>query len=139
MPKRTLRRIVVRQSTVKGAGRGAFSRVTIRSGARLGQYKGRVLRNDACRGVVSDKLFDLKRRPKHVSEKAWEDGYRVLDGAVDGDWTSKMNASDFPGKERDPNVYFTASGGIVSCREIKPGDELFVDYGSGYWENRIGA
>ena len=114
----------VDKSTIEMAGQGLFSRVKIRSGDTIGQYTGIVLSDDA------------------VNRAPYVDSDYVLwvckDCNIVGEGP-KSNHTRYINHHIKPNCHIVSStrwkkARIEAIKIIKPGQELFIDYGPYYWE-----
>lgn len=119
----------VKRSTLPAAGMGLFARRTFRKGQRITEYKGRL------------------RRWKEV---AHEDGINTYLLRVNHFWaidakpvmlTFGRYANDAAGTagmlKSDNNAIYVTEG--VRCfleadRDIRPGEEILVDYGQEFWD-----
>ena len=114
-----MRRIVVRSSPVHG--RGVFAVTQIRANEQILEYKGkRVSWAQAQRQYARSAAKD-----GHTFYFDLDDG-RVIDGAQGGNSARWVNHSCAPNCEAEQDgsrVFFLA------LRDIKPGEELFIDYG----------
>ncbi len=115
----------VRRSTIRGAGMGLFARERILPGDTIGYYTGRVLTDE-----------EANRRP-YVDSKylVWvcRDHWIWGEGRGSG-YTRFINHDD-----RKPNAELITStrwktARIAAVRPIRPGEEIFFDYGEEYWE-----
>ena len=57
-----------------------------------------------------------------------------VDGIKKGNWITRINSPK--GTLNKVNVIFYSDGKALAKRNIKAGEELFVGYGSKYWNNR---
>ena len=116
--------IVIRDSSIPGAGRGVFSQVDLHPdpARRVAWYRGRIIPIDCW----------MNRSPELNSYIFYTYDGTFIDGGFEeeSNWPRFLNCPKGSGKR--PNVSFDGRGGIVVIREIKAGDELFVDYGLGY-------
>lgn len=133
MPKaKTPPWIEIRPSRIPGAGSGAFARVDLPAGKRLGEYTGRVL---------TAQQFDKAEDRRYVWEVEGEDGeVRYLDGRPrrHGNWTRYVNC---PRRRSEENVTAVQERGRMyyyAKRTIKSGEELLVWYGRAYGEWLLG-
>ena len=110
---------VVRNSPIHG--RGVFATRTIRKGADIIEYRGRRISMDE-----ADELPDSDPdNPFHTFLFELNDG-RVIDAGRSGNAARWINHSCKPNCEADEvdgRIF------IKALRQIKPGDELFYDYG----------
>ncbi|WP_159838674.1 SET domain-containing protein [Burkholderia sp. 8Y] len=113
-----MRRIVVRSSPVHG--RGVFALTQIGAGETILEYKG--------------KRLSWAQAQRQYARWAAEDGHtfyfdlddgRVIDGAQGGNsarWVNHSCAPNCEAEQEGSRVFFHA------LRDIKPGEELFIDY-----------
>jgi SET domain-containing protein len=114
----------VRSSTIPGAGRGLFSRITIEPEQTIGYYTGEVLTADELyhsSAARSDYLLWLCRTHILIGE-----GPRA-------NYTRYINHSS------NPNLFLVVStrwktARFEALRPILPGEELFFNYGDDYWD-----
>lgn len=109
----------IRQSTIPDAGRGVFTKGFIPKDSFIGYYRGKI--------VNLDKVKDT-------------DYVLSLD---DGTAICAKNSNHFAGMincptatQYSPNIIFTTDGRLNTIRDIKANEELYVDYGKGYWTAR---
>lgn len=129
----------VRKSNIRNAGKGVFATRNIKRHTTLGKYTGlymkkktvdRIYGNDVAPYVLSVTCTDasncgtLKRR--HVAHTM------CIDASVGGNWTSYIN--DGPHSGLAENVYFDDDGTIITLVDIKKGEELYISYGTEYWQ-----
>ncbi len=111
-------------STVEQAGKGLFSRVTIRAGDTIGEYTGEIVTDD------------------EVNEEPYVDSDYVLWVCKDHNIVGEgplANHTRYINHSNRPNGRIVCStrwkkARIEAIRTIKPGDEVFIDYGPYYWE-----
>jgi uncharacterized protein len=120
--------LVVKKSTIPGAGKGLFTKIFIPKGTRIVEYKGRItswkeVKNDDTNGYI----YTINRN--HVI-----DAKRTLSALA-------RYANDAKGMNRvkginNNSVY--ANDGlkayIESTKDIEAGSEIFVDYTKEYWD-----
>lgn len=107
------------RSNLCNAGDGVFAERDFKKGALLGYYTGAVCPSDAS-------LYGGAYAMGIAKSEA------VIDGARCGSWTRKIN----DGKELTrANVRFVEDNfELRARRDIVKGEELFVEYGSDYWD-----
>lgn len=120
--------LVVKTSTIPGAGLGLFTNVAIAKGARIVEYKGRItiwkeVKND------STNMYLYTINPRHVIDA------RRTKSAV------ARYANDAKGITRikgiTNNCVYVNEGlraFIEATKNIPAGAELLVDYGKPYWD-----
>lgn len=105
-------------------GRGVFASTFIPSGIFLGLYEGEKISEfvsqERCKKGEGLYIFELEKGI-------------YIDGRIGGNWTSIINHS------RDPNVQAFSNSKqetieIVSCRAIRKGEQLFLNYGEHWFE-----
>jgi SET domain-containing protein len=113
------RRIQVRRSGIHG--RGVFATRPLAEGETVIEYKGEIISwKEALRRHPHDPANPDHTFYFHIDDK------HVIDGKYDGNSARWMNHSCEPNceAEQDGSRVF-----IKALREIKPGEELFFDYG----------
>jgi SET domain-containing protein len=114
--------------TIKDAGKmghGVFARTTIPADVFLGNYEGEKIDEQECN----------KRCDKGNGLYIIELGKKTfIDAMFGGNWTCMVNHS------RDPNVHAISDYKfqrvlIYSTREIKKGEQLFMNYGESWFED----
>ncbi|MCY7314893.1 MAG: SET domain-containing protein-lysine N-methyltransferase [Rubrivivax sp.] len=117
---RSTRRIQVRKSGVHG--KGVFALQPMAKGERVMEYIGQVIGwPEALRRHPHD-----PEQPNHTFYFSLDDGSHVIDGNVGG------NAAKWINHACRPNCIADETEGRVfihALRKIKPGEELFYDYG----------
>lgn len=122
----------VRKSTIKGAGKGVFSKVDIPPYIVIGVYRGAFL-NESEALALPSQTYLLRIRPGRY--------YVDAEDKSVGNWTRYINDPYGPKRTRvrkkklahRKNVAFTPDGFIFTCAPIQKGQELFIDYGDAYW------
>ena len=115
----------IRQSTIIGAGNGVFATKDLRAKLSMGSYGGEVLTYNQLVAKYPDKL------PEYVM---YINRNRYIDGSVGGNILSMINSPR--GTAKKANVRFTRKGTVVTKSKIKNGSELFVAYGTNYWNSK---
>ena len=114
------RRIQVRKSGVHG--KGVFAIKPIAKGERIIEYKGEVISwPEALRRHPHD-----PSDPNHTFYFSLDDGSHVIDAKVGGNaarWINHACQPNCKADETDGRVF------IEALRALKPGEELFYDYG----------
>jgi uncharacterized protein len=115
----------VKTSSIAKAGKGLFSKVTLKSGDTIGEYTGKILTD------------------KQTERKPYIDSDYIL-------WVCKdhniLGEGPLANHTRFINHKTRANGRIVAStrwkkarieaiKNIRPGQEIFIDYGDSYWEN----
>lgn len=102
----------IKQSTIPSAGEGVFTTVILRAKQLIGIYTGTVVSEAAAE--ESDRSIEIRAPRKFY-----------VDGNINGNWTSKINHAS----GNKANVKWRQNGYIYMLRTVKPGEELFVNYG----------
>ncbi|HET6252658.1 MAG TPA: SET domain-containing protein [Puia sp.] len=123
------RQLVVKRSTLKGAGKGLFTKKDIPRGTKIVEYKGKITtwkEVDSQEGL-NGYIYYVSRN--HVIDA------RPMKGAI------ARYANDAKGIVRtegiNNNCTYIIEGRkvyIKSMRHIPAGSELFVGYGKEYWD-----
>ncbi|MEM8868211.1 MAG: SET domain-containing protein-lysine N-methyltransferase [Verrucomicrobiota bacterium] len=114
----------IRKSTIKGAGRGLFSKVRIQPENTIGYYTGE---------IIDEKEFYNPDRP-WSAYVLWVCRTHIIVGdGPKANYTRYINHSD------EPNVFLIVSSRwktarFEAIRTIEPGEEIFFDYGDDYWD-----
>ena len=114
----------IRTSTIEGAGMGLFARHAIGEKDTIGYYTGE---------VITEKEFHEPDRP-FSAYVLWVTKDHILVGeGPEANYTRYINHGD------EPNVFLIVSSRwktarFQALRNIKPGEEIFFDYGEDYWE-----
>ena len=123
--------LLVKKSKLPNAGKGLFTSKPIKKGEKIIEYKGEII--------------DWKEYAKRVDEN--KDGYlffvsrkKCID-AFDTPQYKARYANDARGISRTKglknNCEYDVFGDkcfIVAARDIKAGEEIFVDYSKSYWD-----
>ncbi len=115
---------VIRPSTIKGAGRGLFTRVPIKVEDTIGYYTGE---------IIDEQAFHDPVRP-FSAYVLWVCRTHIIIGeGPKANYTRYINHSD------KPNAFLVVSSRwktarFEALRDIEPGEEIFFDYGEDYWE-----
>lgn len=123
--------LIVKKSQLPNAGKGLYTSKAIKKGEQIIEYKGEII--------------DWKEYEKRVAED--KDGYlffinkKVCIDAYDTPQHKARYANDAHGLSRvkglkNNAVYDTVGDKcfIVATRDIKPGEEIFVNYTKEYWD-----
>ena len=113
--------VIVKQSSIPGAGKGVFAATDIKKGQQITQYKGKLVTKQ-----LSQKIGDKHRKTKEVWLFQLNDYYDI-DGSRGGNEARFINHSHNPNCE--PVNYDDEEVWIEALRNIKKGEELFYDYG----------
>jgi hypothetical protein len=124
--------IEMRPSSVPGAGTGVFAKKDIATNTDLGFYRGEHLTDKQFEKKFAD--IGLGTYVLTLDEPSDPKRKFYVDGLKKGNWTSRINSPK--GTTNKVNIVFYADGRVISKRNIKAGEELFVGYGPKYWNNR---
>jgi len=114
----------VRTSSIEGAGQGLFSRVIVGLGETIGEYTGIVLSDN-----------QVNRAPYVNSQYVlWvcKDCNIVGEGPL-ANHTRYINHHDYPNARMVCSTRWKKAR-IEATKIIRPGQEIFINYGPYYWE-----
>ncbi|HYO21776.1 MAG TPA: SET domain-containing protein-lysine N-methyltransferase [Flavisolibacter sp.] len=118
----------IKESTIPGAGKGLFTKTAISKGTKIVEYKGTIttwnaVRRDATNAYIyyvkPNYVIDARDHPKSLA--------RYVNDAKGLVKT----------KGRTNNAKFSKDGlrvFVVAIKDIEAGEEIFVEYGKGYWD-----
>lgn len=122
--------LFVKKSQIPGAGKGLFTKVDIKRGARITEYAGKIKKWKDIKDVEIKNRYLLYMNKNHVIDA---EGNTECFG---------MYANDARGLNKEAHLKNNASYYIfgkkvfiTASRNIKAGEEIFVSYGKEYWEN----
>jgi hypothetical protein len=123
-------KIMIKESTIKGAGMGIFALEDIPKGA-MAQYKGLAKSADAMNPFYSWEVhrYDIRGR-----SKVFSDPIHYLDATsiAHSNWPRFVNCGPSSASNNmDINQIYDKIF-YLTTRRIKKGEELFIDYGEGY-------
>ena len=116
---------VVKRSSIPKAGKGLFSKVTILPGDTIGRYEGKILTDRQANSEPYVNSLYLV----WVCKDCWIWG----EGSY-ANYARYINHDD-----QRPNAELITSSRwkkarLAALRLIRPGDEIFFDYGESYWD-----
>ncbi len=118
----------IKTSSIPGAGKGLFTKCFIARGTRIVEYKGTITTwNTVKDDPTNAYIYYLK--PNHVID-AREHPKSLARYVNDAKGLVRS-------KNWDNNAHFRNDGlhvYIVATRDIKAGEEIFVEYGKKYWD-----
>ena len=126
-------KVVVKKSQISGMG--VWIRVTIRVGETVCYYSGEVLGRSAMVGNTSDYVLDLENGWYLDGEKKYNCAGRYINDSI-GLSGARNNAVYEQRCTFDPELGWHVR--VVTIRHIPAGREIFVGYGSDYWDKRKG-
>lgn len=119
--------VEIKTSTIPNAGEGVFALKHLKAKQPIGMYQGRIITDaDEVKKSKSKYIMEITLVGKNTFDA---DGQQLkhfwVDGSEEegGNWTGKIN------HRRAPNVEFLQTGKFITKRAIRPGEELFIDYG----------
>jgi SET domain-containing protein len=115
----------VKKSSIEGIGLGLFAKEKIHKGDTIGYYTGRIL-TDA----------QTERKPyvdSHYILWVCKD-YNILGEGREANYTRYINHSDRPNARLVVSTRWKTAR-FEALKKIKPGEEIFFDYGPYFWEN----
>jgi len=129
--------VEVKPSQIKHAGLGLYSKIVFRKGQAITEYDGKIIDWDQAKELREKKQATHVRTL--VSQFYCIDGLKKpLVGRGGGSFCNDSRGSGFANNATFKKKY--DSGGIrdqvfiVAKRDIEPGEEIFVSYGTGYWK-----
>jgi SET domain-containing protein len=124
------KQLVIKKSTLAGAGKGLFTRKFIPKGARIVEYKG---------NRVTWK--EVEKMPDYRNGYAFYITSQCVIDAFNYKKAKGRYANDAKGISRTKGIntnseYVTEARRcyIEAIRDIAPGSEIFVEYGAEYWQ-----
>lgn len=116
---------VIKRSSIPKAGKGLFAKITILPGDTIGPYTGKVLTDSQANSPPYVNSLYLV----WVCQDCW-----ILGEGPGASYTRFINHDDVR-----PNAELITSSRwkkarIAAMRIIRPGEEIFFDYGESYWE-----
>ncbi|MFL5762856.1 MAG: SET domain-containing protein [Bacteroidia bacterium] len=124
--------LIVKRSTLPGAGKGLFAKREIKKGERFIEYLGEVITEG-----------ELNRRANRnvYGYSFYINRYRVIDAYYTPKELARY-ANDAHGLRRKKGiknncsyVIYNHRCWIMAERTLKPGEEIFVSYGASYWSD----
>lgn len=120
---------IIKQSTIRGAGKGLFTQKDIKKGTRLGEYKGK---------KVSEKRYLAMKDTSYCWEVDTSQGsfyidakkviknnpLRYINGAMTKIQKKKVNVESY---QYNKKIFYR------TIRNIKAGTELIIDYGDEFF------
>jgi hypothetical protein len=113
----------IKKSTIKGAGKGLFTKTLIHPGDTIGPYTGKILTDwQTLRKPYIDSVYILTVCHNH----------NILGEGSESNHTRYINHKEKPnGRIVTSNRWKTAR--IEAIKMIRPGQEVFIHYGPDYW------
>jgi len=125
--------MIVKESTISGAGLGTFATQFIPKNIDLGKYYGIISKIEP---VDTTYTWNILKKDEYMNEYVeFIDGtdfkennpLRYVNGAKNEDERKLLNTVM---KNQEGNIHYYTS------RDIYEGEELFIDYGVNYWKHR---
>lgn len=122
--------ISIKDSTIKGSGKGVFANCDIPAGTVLGEYLGKVFTGKDMDKTTGDYLFSVSRNGKEV---------KIIDGKLKkySSWVRYVNS---PQTSKGANAFFYQYGERIwlkSSKVIPAGQEIFAYYGDNYINEKL--
>jgi uncharacterized protein len=115
----------VRPSSIPGANLGLFARARIRVGDTIGYYEGKIITEEEYEnGRYGESLYILWVARTHI----------ILGEGPKANYTRYINHSARPNTELVVSTRWKTAR-FEAIRAIRPGDEIFFDYGEYYWRS----
>ena len=118
---------VIKQSTIRDAGNGAFAAKNIAAGTLLGEYKGKKVSKKAFESAKDTTyMFQIsyKGRPQHYIEGNEDCWLRYINGAKGKQQRSKINVKSYQYRKK---IWYRTT------RAVNKGEEFIMDYGDNFW------
>lgn len=122
--------IDIRQSTIKGAQKGAFANCDIPKGTVMGEYLGKIYKGKDMEKATGEYLFSVLKNGKEVA---------IID-AKHRKYSSWVRFVNTPQTQRGGNAHFFQYGGrifIKASKDIPAGQEILSYYGDNYVDERL--
>ncbi|MBS1558027.1 MAG: SET domain-containing protein [Bacteroidetes bacterium] len=121
--------LVVKKSSLPGAGKGLFARVDIKKGARIVEYKGEIVTWSQVEKMADDRNGYVFYFNNRYCIDAWKTKKSVAHFANDA-----LGIVRVPGIKNNAE-YVTQKKRcyIEAMRDIPKGSEILVGYGGDYW------
>lgn len=121
--------LVVKRSTIAGAGRGLFAKTFIPKGSVITEYKGKITTWEEADHADGTNLYIYYVSKNHVIDaKGNTEAFAHF--ANDAKGATKM-------KGVVNNAEYRVSGKrvfVVAIKNIAAGEEIFISYGKQYWD-----
>lgn len=113
----------VKDSSIPGIGLGLFARVKVRKNDTIGYYTGKILTDRQ----ANSNRYNTSRYLLWICTDHWIDGQ-----GKGSNYTRYINHSEKPNAELVTSVRWKTAR-FRALKNIKPGQEIFFDYGEDYW------
>jgi uncharacterized protein len=123
------KKLVVRKSTLPGAGKGLFTKIFIPKGTRIVEYKGKVVTWKEVEQMADDRNGYVFYFNNRYCIDAWKTKKGVAHFANDARGIVRVKGIN------NNSEYVTEKNRcyIEATRDIPAGAEIFVGYGGDYW------
>jgi SET domain-containing protein len=122
--------LIVKKSTLPGAGRGLFTKVAIEKGTRIVEYKGKLVTWKEVEKMADDRNgYVFFFNGKNCID-AWQTKKSVAHFANDAMGITRVEGV------RNNAEYVTEKKRcfVEACKNIEAGSEILVGYGAEYWQ-----
>ncbi|MEP7238572.1 MAG: SET domain-containing protein-lysine N-methyltransferase [Ferruginibacter sp.] len=121
--------LIVKRSTLSGAGKGLFTKTFISKGDKIVEYTGKISTwNDADHKDGKNLYIFYVNRNHVINADNHKKGMAQYANDARGITKIKGVNNNSAYKEENKRIFITAT------RNIAPGEEIFVGYGKEYWE-----
>jgi len=124
------KKLIVKKSTLPGAGKGLFTKVFIPKGERIVEYKGEIVTWKEVEKMADDRNGYVFFFNNQYCIDAWKTKKGVAHYANDAQGIVRVagvkNNSEYVTEKK--RCY------IEATRDIPPGSEILVGYGAEYWQ-----
>jgi len=124
--------LIVKKSTIPGAGKGLFIKRDVKKGERIVEYLGEIINWKEC-DIRAER--DEGGYVFYISRKKCIDAFHTLEALA-------RFANDANGLVKIPGIknncqyeIYKNSGWITATKNIKAGSEILVRYGAEYWRD----
>lgn len=120
---------VIKKSTIPNAGKGLFAKINIEKGTDILEYTGKITSWKEANHKDGKNLYIFYVNRNHVVDASVK-GNNLARYVNDAEGLSKI-------KGLSNNCVYEIKNKkviLVATKKIKSGEELFVEYGKGYWD-----
>lgn len=122
--------ISIKESTIKGSGKGVFANCDIPAGTTIGEYLGKVYYGDDMDKASGDYLFNVNRNGK---------SYKIIDGkpVKESSWVRYVNSPQSAGVANAFFYQYAERIFLKTSKVIPAGQEVFAYYGDTYINDKL--
>jgi uncharacterized protein len=120
--------LIIKKSTLPGAGKGLFTKKAIPKGANILQYKGRIKRGIDARRIAWKNVYIFHVTPNHIIDAANKKYLARYANDAMGFVRDKKIKNNCIFVNEKKKIY------IQSSKKIPAGSEILVGYGKEYWQ-----